>query len=779
MMSTRSVAIVGAAALALAAGTAASAGEVTWAGTVVRSTGADVQDYRAVPIEGSSAVIMTWQEVQPDGSLAPFYAISLDGRAVDTVRQADYRIRLRYADFDPARVAPAIPAAASAPAGHDAWIVQFQTQFLEPYRAALEARGVKLEQFLNNHSYIVRMDDAARAAVQDLPFVRWVGPFHPAYKLDEPLLLEVIGAAGDSPAPVRRYSIMMLDRGANYQDAVARRIGALGGVVTGFEPEGYRIEAFLDTESLGRVAAMSEVQFIDIKGEPEEDLDIVRATSGADFVHIQGYTGKGVRAEVCDGGLRTTHVDWQFPPIIHTANSTSTSHGTSVYGHVFGDGTGNPLYRGMIPDAQGIFAAYSSVGLLGGTATRYGHTAELVDETGPYRAVFQTNSWGDPRTSDYTTISAQIDDIQFLNDFNIFQSQSNSGSTPSRPQAWGKNTTSVGALTHRNTFDKSDDFHGGSASTGGSTGPASDGRIKPDLMFFYDLTRGPSSGSDTSYSEFSGTSGATPCVAGNSGIMFQMWGEGLFGNDVDPTKDIFDNRPHAATAKAMMINTAVSYDMRTDPDKRRVRQGWGIPSVLNLYNNRDAFFVIDESDVLAPLQTATYELTVADGRPDLRVTMAYLEPKGAVPSSVHRINDLDLKVTSPTGTVYWGNNGLMDSIWSAPGGSANTLDNVENVFIEKPAAGVWTVEVIASEVNEDQHVETPALDVDFALVVQGVDSSSCDADCDGDGVLDFFDFLCFQNAFAIKDPYADCNSDQLYDFFDFLCYQNLFAAGCP
>src|SRR5690606_26574293 len=136
---------------------------------------------------------------------------------------------------------------------------------------------------------------------------------------------------------------------------------------------------------------------------------------------------------------------------------------------------------------------------------------ELVDDGGPYRAVFQTNSWGDNRVTDYTDISAQIDDIQFLNDFNILQSQSNSGHEPSRPQAWGKNTISVGAVTHRNTLSKSDDIHGGSAGTGGSTGPAEDGRIKPDLMFFYDQTMGPSSGSDTSYSNFSGTSGATPC----------------------------------------------------------------------------------------------------------------------------------------------------------------------------------------------------------------------------------------------------------------------------
>jgi hypothetical protein len=56
---------------------------------------------------------------------------------------------------------------------------------------------------------------------------------------------------------------------------------------------------------------------------------------------------------------------------------------------------------------------------------------------------------------------------------------------------------------------------------------------------------------------------------------------------------------------------------------------------------------------------------------------------------------------------------------------------------------------------------------------------ACAADCDGDGELSFFDFLCFQNLFAAGDPEADCDGDGSLTFFDFLCFQNAFAAGCP
>ncbi|MFG0283975.1 MAG: GC-type dockerin domain-anchored protein [Phycisphaerales bacterium JB039] len=50
-----------------------------------------------------------------------------------------------------------------------------------------------------------------------------------------------------------------------------------------------------------------------------------------------------------------------------------------------------------------------------------------------------------------------------------------------------------------------------------------------------------------------------------------------------------------------------------------------------------------------------------------------------------------------------------------------------------------------------------------------------DADLNGDGSKDFFDFLLFQNLFAAGDPLADFTGDCALDFFDFLAFQNAFA----
>jgi len=57
-------------------------------------------------------------------------------------------------------------------------------------------------------------------------------------------------------------------------------------------------------------------------------------------------------------------------------------------------------------------------------------------------------------------------------------------------------------------------------------------------------------------------------------------------------------------------------------------------------------------------------------------------------------------------------------------------------------------------------------------------AATCYPDCTGEGALDIFDFLCFQDAFVQMDPYADCTGEGTYDIFDFLCFQDEFVIGC-
>ncbi|MCB9832266.1 MAG: S8 family serine peptidase [Planctomycetes bacterium] len=679
----------------------------------------------AAPFAAPSAKAQGIQEIQVDAAALGFtevssanesfalferegetyYAVSLDGgRSLATVRRQRPQLMLRDHRFDPLAGLPAAPSGFESGADQRLFLVQYHCQLLNGFDACVAATGAELLQVFPWQARLVRCDAAQLAEIATLPFVRWVGPYRPDWRLDRAVLDQLV-AGRRAPG---RYWIHVTRSGLEEKERLADYIQEIGGRPADYiSPHGHLFEADLDAFQLRQLIDRDEVLFIDEWSAPENDLDIARQFGGADYVETMGgYAGQGVRGEVQDSGLYTAHPDYVTPALIHGGNSTDTSHGTQVYGVVFGTGLNNPQARGFLPEAQPVFHAYSAI------VDRYVETGELLQA--PYRCVFQTNSWGNTQTSAYTTISADIDNILFDHDIIVTQSQSNTGTTSSRPQAWAKNIVSVGGIRHYNTLTETDDAW----ANGASIGPAADGRLKPDISSFYDSTL--AANNSGGYSNFSGTSNATPVTVGHFGLLFQMWADGIFGNPL-VNWDVFDNKPHASTAKALMLNAATQYAFSgTTHDLTRVHQGWGRPDVKSLYDRRGKMQWIDQSVVLTQLQQVSYSMVVQPGEPDFRATLVYPDPAGNPAASVHRINDLTLKVTAPGGTIYWGNVGLAANNFSTAGGSANVVDTVEQVLIQNPAAGTWTVQVIATEVNQDGHVETGAVDADFSLVVTGV-----------------------------------------------------------
>lgn len=607
----------------------------------------------------------------------------------------------------------------STPQGPTPLLVQFHTQVLPEYRTFLETRlGAKVLFSFPSQALLVEVSSpSALQEIKALPVVRWAGEYLPLFKIG-PDVFELFGTKDMSRI---HFNIMLVERGAAAQEEVASFITKnLAGQVVNKVTKGFRIEAQLSMRQLLQLLAHPKVLFADLFRLPGEDMSIVRLSGGLEYLtKIEGFYGEGVRAEVMDSGLYLNHTDFKGLNIrIHGGNSASTSHGTSVFGIVFGDGTTNPAGLGALPNAEAsIFAAYS---LLGPNYSRYQHTEELVDPTGDYRAVFQTNSWGDTQTTFYTTISAEMDDIIFLNDFLILQSQSNTGSRSSRPQAWAKNVLSVGGFYHYNTMARSDDRW----NRGASIGPAEDGRQKPDLANFYDKVF-TTSNSNNGYTEFSGTSAATPITAGHVGIFYQMWSEGIFSGQRTKGKDVFDARPHSTTAKALLINTAKQFDFDGESSELiRVHQGWGTVDVGNLYDLAQMHgwglpLIVDEASPITPFEVITFSVTVGtlDAPTFLRATLVYRDPMPAVSASKQLINNLDLMLTSPSGVVYYGNHGLEKGTCSVEGGEPNAIDNVENVFICEAEAGVWQISVLGTEIVQDTNPENGFLDAVFSLVV--------------------------------------------------------------
>ena len=335
---------------------------------------------------------------------------------------------------------------------------------------------------------------------------------------------------------------------------------------------------------------------------------------------------------------------------------------------------------------------------------------QVVDElVNVHEVMFTTASWGDARTTAYTSVSADADDIVFDHGIAWTNSQSNAGNQDSRPQAWAKNVFSIGGVRHRNNADRSDDSWSG----GGSTGPAADGRIKPELCAYYD---GIHTSNTTS---FGGTSGATPIVAGHNALAIQMFADGIFGNAPRvPGGTMFENRPKFTTLKALQVANARQYEFdATSTDNRREHVGFGFPNLKTMYDNRTRMLVVDETDVLTQGQSTLYVVPVNGDEGELKVAMSYADPAANPAAAITRVNDLDLRVTSPSGVVYHGNHGLWDGNHSMSGGAPNGIDTLECVFVEEPEAGAWLVEVSAPLIVQDGHVETPVVDADYGLCV--------------------------------------------------------------
>lgn len=643
-------------------------------------------------------------------------AVQRAGGAWTPIAAPDDLLRLVMGQFDPKAGMPAYEAPFAAPAGTRLQVVQFHTQVLPEYRDALAAAGAQILHFVPSDCLLVRGDATAMAAVAKLQCVRWVGAMANAWKVDATVREFLRAGAG-----AMELNLVL----ASKQDRarLAEQVTALGGKVTDHCDGSTMLRASLTPAQLGALFAQDTVVFADPVTEASFDMDNARIQGGGAYVEtMAGYNGQGVLAEITEP-FEETHPDFAGRFVVRGTNTVQT-HGHCTAGIVAGAGANNAAARGMLSQCSVIENGYYP-----NTGVHYANIVGSVDPTSATKSMQATSSWGAAQTTQYTAISQSVDDALFVADFVRTQSMSNLGTQSVRPEAWPKNTISVGGVKHLNNSNPADD----NWTNGASIGPASDGRLKPDVCAYYEsvLTsdRTSTAGYNTAagvagdyYTSFSGTSSATPIVNGHVGIIQQMFTDGLFKNVLPQpatAANRFANKPKMATVKAMLCNTAAQYSFAAPTaDLSRVKQGWGFPSLQRLYDNRDKIVVLDEYDALQVGQTRAYWIYVAPGTPELRVTMVYSDPAAVALSAVHLINDANLKVTRfSDGTSWWGNNGLADGNFSTSGGAPNNRDNIECVYLQNPTAGIYRVEVNALSIPQDGKLETPQVDMDYAMAM--------------------------------------------------------------
>jgi len=257
-----------------------------------------------------------------------------------------------------------------------------------------------------------------------------------------------------------------------------------------------------------------------------------------------------------------------------------------------------------------------------------------------------------------------------------------------------------------------------------SRGPTDDTRIKPDVVApgtwilstysdlyeqGYDPSTNPRNNAwqydgwgfpyNSYYKYMGGTSMSNPLTAGGAAVVKDYYSKAYGINAT------------AALVKATIINSAVDLldennDGVNDNDFPipNNNEGWGRVNLDGATDGTIAY--IDEATGLSTSGSQVFNVTSTGG--PFKVTVVWTDFPSTDTASVNLVNDLDVTVSGPSGT-FKGN--VFSGGWSAPGGSADRRNNVENIYIQNPAAGTYTVTVTGFNVPNGPQK--------FALAVDG------------------------------------------------------------
>lgn len=230
---------------------------------------------------------------------------------------------------------------------------------------------------------------------------------------------------------------------------------------------------------------------------------------------------------------------------------------------------------------------------------------------------------------------------------------------------------------------------------GSAAGPTDDGRIKPDIVgngqgVFSALLNG-------GYGPMAGTSMASPNVCGSIALLAELWKPKL--------KNV-----RADFLKALAIHTADDVGP-TGPD---YKFGWGL---LNMQRATQFASHLRSTIAMNPNALYPHTMHLSKVNPNSVVelklervsatgpgwaTLVWHDPAGPIqasgvvdpPNAKALVNDLDLEIVAPNGTVVhraWVLNPSAPSALATIG--INTRDNVEQVWIPSLASGQYTIRV--------------------------------------------------------------------------------------
>ena len=522
----------------------------------------------------------------------------------------------------------------------------------------LESNGISILYALHDLLYWVRV-----STVPGQPIARNLFDINPAYKVG-------IEINDRSQAQQFRLSIapgMKMDE--IYQWADQHEISLLDTRAAPFgfidvDVPGRSIEEVIQTPwiaFIGSIPRDEEIQYRAHQGERGWGL-----TSAL----TRGLNGTGMTVGIGDGGRLGLHDDLKRS-IIDLSSFALSNHATQVSGIITGAGIIDPFFgKGYAPKANIILRNFSDILW---DAPQYINDFDLSLTNNSYGAALDNCTY----FGDYDGSSAGLDAmvIAYPQLLHVFASANSGGMTCSpypirfATLAGGyqpaKNVLTVGAI---NINDTNAAFS--------SRGPADDGRLKPEVVA-YGAARF-STINNHQYSSNSGTSFSSPATTGVATLLYERYRQ-LHS----------DSLPDAALIKNVLCNAADDMGT-TGPDYTfgfgRIN---GVRSVEILESGRYTSVNVQH------LATLTKSITIPSGVGMIDVMLMWSDPASAPFETVTLVNDLDLVIVNPNGDTLkpWKLNYTPAGVANAAGIGADHINNYEQVTVNSPMSGVYTIVV--------------------------------------------------------------------------------------
>lgn len=410
-------------------------------------------------------------------------------------------------------------------------------------------------------------------------------------------------------------------------------------------------------------------------------------------------------------------------------------------------------FPGEYQRGQGI----NPFGRLGGTrvfapafdlANCGGTNAGLIKASYAAGARISSNSWGCAACAGQYDVSSQAYDAgtrdadpdtagnqQLITIFSAGNSGPNANSIGSPGN--GKNMITVGASENPRSADEDGTWTDGCAidASGAdnamdviffsSRGPAPGNRVKPDLVAPGTHVTGtqahPGIGEgicdaarpvgNSTYSASSGTSHAAPAVSGVASLSWWWIASGQGSLEFDAASA---SAPTPALMKAWLVAhpTWLTGQGANDVLPSNA-QGFGMPDLGEMFSDTPTWLVNQDHLLSESGQAWTTQIHRVDPAKPMRIVLAWTDAPGAVGTSP-QVNNLDLVATA--GSAHWFGNHF-EGAWSSPGGSPDSANNVEAIYLPPAPSEPVTIAVSAFNIAGDGVPgNADVTDQDFALV---------------------------------------------------------------